>query len=170
MELKLSLNNFYTKLWGLKSSTVDKITELGNKLQIAVPVITLYLGMIADDFTYIKVFACAFGVAIFISMFAKALFNNDRPRETIGTSNPDLNLDWSIKEGNSFSSGHTVAACTGGVFWFWFDPYLGCIGMLLGLITGFSRIVAKAHWLRDVLAAVFVSVVIYLVSYYYFLV
>lgn len=166
----MSLNNFYTKLWNLKESTIDKITELGDKLQIAIPVMTLYLGMIANDFKFIKVFAVAFGIAIFISMLAKALFNNVRPRETTGTSNPDLKLDWSIKEGNSFISGHTIAACTGGVFWFWFDPWLGCIGLLLGLITGFSRIVARAHWLRDVLTAVIISIIIYLVSYYYFLV
>ena len=100
----------------------------------------------------------------------KACFNNPRPSEVEGTDNPDLELDWSPTEGQSFISGHSLSAILGGIFWFEIGTTWGIIGLTLGLLTGLTRIIAKAHWLRDVIGAGVLSTILYLIAHYYFLV
>jgi membrane-associated phospholipid phosphatase len=54
---------------------------------------------------------------------------------------------------NSFPSGHTSIAIMGAVFFhLHFGFIYAIVPYLLAGFTGFSRIYAKRHWLRDVIA------------------
>ena len=165
----MSLDSFYNKLWSIKESIKDDIKSIGDYLQYVTPIVFIvYSACFLDNHTS-RVFVCAFAVAMIIMSLLKALFNVSRPREVEGTDNPDLDLDWSPDEGNSWPSGHTMSAMMGGVFWFQINEWIGLLGIALGLFTGLSRIIAKAHWLRDVLTSTVISVVIYAVCVLYFL-
>jgi membrane-associated phospholipid phosphatase len=106
----------------------------------------------------------------YIGVTRANIFNNIRPSEDeSNTKAPAMDLDWSPSEGNSFPSGHTMAAVCGGVFWFEISFYMGVLGLFLGLLTGASRVIAKKHWLRDVLTSTSVSISLYLMATYFFL-
>lgn len=161
--------SFYDKLWGIKESVKSDIRSLGDKLQMLTPVVfVVYEACYGDHYTS-KVFVAAFIINMAICSLLKALFNNPRPREVDGSKNPELDLDWSPNKGNSFPSGHTASAMIGAFFWFEISVYAGVIGLLLGVITALSRIIAKAHWLRDVATSTVIACAIYLACKLYIL-
>lgn len=163
----MSLNKFYKKLWNIKESVKKDIKKLGDYMQFITPVVFLVYIACFGDTTLGRAFCVAYIAGTIIQVLLKALFNNPRPREVDGTCNPNLDLDWSVNEGDSFPSGHTMSAMVGGVFWFEISWWMGIIGVILGLVTGLSRIIAKAHWLRDVLTSSVVAVILYVAAYYY---
>ena len=161
--------SLYTKLQGIKESIKQDIKELGDKLQFFTPIAFIVWCACFGTNHLAIVFVVTFVIAMIIMSLCKALFNAPRPREVEGDDNPDLKLDWSPRDGNSWISGHSLSAFLGGIFWFQIDPILGCVGALLGLITGLSRIIAKAHWIRDVVSSVILSVILYGIDLVYFL-
>ena len=165
----MNLDSFYNKLWSIKESIKDDIKSIGDYLQYATPMVFIIYSACFLDNHVSRVFVCAFAVAMIIMSLLKALFNAPRPREIEGTDNPDFDLDWSPDDGNSWPSGHTMSAMMGGVFWFQINEWIGLLGITLGLFTGLSRIIAKAHWLRDVLTSTVISVAIYVICVLYFL-
>lgn len=165
----MNLDSFYNKLWSIKESIKDDIKSVGDYLQYITPMVFIIYSACFLDNHVSRVFVCAFAAAMIIMSLLKALFNAPRPRETQGTDNPDLDLDWSPDEGNSFVSGHTASSLMGGIFWFQINEWMGLLGIALGLFTGLSRIIAKAHWLRDVIGAIILDVAIYVICVLYFL-
>lgn len=163
----MNLDKFYTKLWNIKESVKKDIKKLGDYMQFITPVAFLVYIACFGDTTLGRVFCAAYIAGTIIQVLLKALFNNPRPREVDTTNNPDLDLDWSVGEGDSFPSGHTMSAMVGGIFWFEINWCIGLIGIGLGLVTGLSRIIAKAHWLRDVLTSTVVAVILYAAAYFY---
>lgn len=161
------LDKFYNFIWNLKDK--DKIETVGDVLQIFIPLMTLIHFLFAGMFHESIVYVIAFLIAMGISEILKILFNNPRPRQVDTTDNPDLDLDWSPDEGNSFVSGHTMAAMTGALFWCSIDWFGAVIMILLACVVGFSRMAVKAHWLRDVLGSTVISILVYVISWYYFL-
>ena len=149
--------SIYEKLWAIPEDTRNKIREWGDKLQVYIPVITLGFCacMMTNQFSiwYVIYFA----LCMLMMVLIKALFNNPRPREIEGSEdpddNPDLDLEWSPTEGQSFLSGHSSSASAGAWVAFSINPWLGVVLLVLALFVGFSRIVAKAHWIRDVVCA-----------------
>lgn len=165
----MNLDSFYNKLWSMKESIKEDIESLGDYLQYITPIgFIIYSACFLDNHTS-KVFVCAFAVAMLIVVILKAIFDAPRPREVGTTDNPDLDLDWSPTDGNSWPSGHTASALMGGIFWFQINDWAGYCGVALGLITGLSRIIAKAHWVRDVVTSLIISIVIYVICVLYFL-
>ncbi|TFG95766.1 phosphatase PAP2 family protein [Candidatus Thorarchaeota archaeon] len=54
---------------------------------------------------------------------------------------------------NSFPSGHTAGAFLGASFLlFSFGPVVAAVPFVLAALTGLSRVLAKKHWWRDVIA------------------
>lgn len=159
----------YDKLWNIKESVKADITSLGDKLQLLTPVLFIIYQACYGNHQTAKVFVVAFTLTMVICSLLKAIFNNPRPRDTEGNTNPDLDLDWSPSEGNSFPSGHTASAMIGAFFWFEINAYAGIVGLALGVITALSRIIAKAHWLRDVIASTIIAGAVYAICKIYIL-
>lgn len=161
--------NVYDKLWSIKDSIKADLTSLGDDLRIYLPVAFITYEACFGDHHTAKVFVIALAIALALMSLLKALFNSPRPREITSNEAPELDLDWSPDEGNSFVSGHTTSAMLGGIFFFEGGILLGIIGLLLGIVTGLSRVVSKAHWIRDVLGASALSIVIYIICKVWFL-
>ena len=161
--------SIYDKLWSIKESVKADIVSLGDKLQLLTPVLFIIYQACYGSHHTAKVFVVAFALNMIICSLLKAIFNNPRSRETEGDKNPDLDIDWSPNEGNSFPSGHTASAMIGAFFWFEINTYVGIVGLALGVITALSRIIAKAHWLRDVVTSAIIACIIYVVCRLYIL-
>ena len=155
--------NIYDKLWSIKDSIKQDLTSLGDNLRFMLPVAFIVAQACFGDHHTSRVFCIALAVALAMMSLLKGLFNSPRPRETTDNQAPELDLDWSPDEGNSFVSGHTTSAMLGGLFFFEFGLIYGIIGVVLGALTGLSRVVSKAHWIRDVLGASVLSLIIYLI-------
>lgn len=161
--------SIYTTLWGIKESVKKDIRDIGDKLQLLTPIaFIVWCACFGDNHAAI-VFTCTFVTAIVLMSLIKAVFNAPRPCEVEGDVNPDLRVDWSPSEGNSFVSGHTISAMVGAMFWFQIDPIVGVVGLVLAVITGLSRIIAKAHWLRDVIGSTILAAILYGVAVIWFL-
>ena len=163
--------SIYEKIWSLKETWFGlKLRELGDYIQIGCPAFFLVWSACFGTNELSRVFILTFLTAMGIYLLLNGLFNNIRPSEDeSNTKAPAMDLDWSPSEGNSFPSGHTMAAVCGGVFWFEISFYMGVLGLFLGLLTGASRVIAKKHWLRDVLTSTSVSISLYLMATYFFL-
>lgn len=161
--------SLHTKLQGFKESIKQDIKQLGDKLQFFTPIAFIVWCACYGSYKLAIVFVATFAAALIIMSLCKAIFNAPRPREVEGDNNSDLRTDWSPTDGNSFVSGYTISAMVGGIFWFQIDPALGCIGVMLGLITGLSQIITKAHWAQDVVGSTAVATILYVIDIVYFL-
>lgn len=159
------IQNWYKKLWSWPDEIKDKIGDIGDWLQYMLPISFLIyclfmFGLHGLTVYFIGFFVCCVGT----STLMKMLFNNLRPREWDDVSStpensPDMDFDWSPLEGQSFTSSHSASAFGGAVPWFLVNPFIGVIATLLACFVGFSRIVVKAHWLRDVLGAIGIVII-----------
>ena len=182
------LIDFYQIFWNFPKKYEDQLGKIGDILQYTNPIIfALYaLGVAyvnitqqADHpFKLLSVFMCTYAATAIIQITLKFLFDNPRPRDEIEKGNtgvnPDLNFNPKADGHNSFPSGHTMSAMTGGMFWFQMTfgipslgIFLGIIGFSLGILTAFSRIVKHAHWVRDVGFSIIVSMVAYFIACMY---
>lgn len=160
------LDRFYNTLWNIPEKYKKIIQKSGDVLQIIIPLSLLITLICLHYYHTAMIYAMAFAIAMLLQVLIKSLFNNSRPRDTTTTDNPDLNLDWSPNEGNSFCSGHTLAAMTGAFFWFFISPICGIIALIFAILVAFSRIVARAHWLRDVCTSTAISFLLFLIAVY----
>lgn len=182
------LIEFYQIFWNFPKKYEDQLGKLGDVIQYSNPLIFMgyALGLsiynlcnhIEHPFRLLLVFLCIYLVTTLIQVLLKFLFDNPRPRDEIEKNNqginPDLNFDPKFNGHNSFPSGHTMSAMTGGMFWFQMTfgiqglgVLFGIIGFSLGILTAFSRIVKHAHWVRDVGFSIIVSIVAYFVACFY---
>ena len=156
---------FYKKLWSIDDVTKDKIEKFGDKFQIIIPVTVLLVclmqGYNVGDYQLAVTYAVTFALSMGICQFLKTLFNNTRPRNTEGFVNPKLEVDWSPTDGNSFPSGHTMSAMMGAMFAFEFGIVEGIVATLFAVGVAFSRMIVKAHWLRDVGTSTLIAIVLY---------
>lgn len=160
------LDIFYKTLWNIPENYRKIIQKSGDILQIIIP-LSLLISLIYLHYYHVAIiYAVAFAIAMLLQVLIKSLFNNPRPRDVVGTDNPDLDLDWSPDEGNSFCSGHTLSAMTGAFFWFYISTICGVIALILAIFVAFSRIVARAHWLRDVFTSTVISFLLFAFTIY----
>lgn len=170
------IQDWYLKLWSWPESVKDKIGDIGDLFQYLLPISTLVYCVFVFGLTahYTWVYILFFLLCVATSSLLKAMFNNLRPREWDDITDhpeksPDMDFDWSVSEGNSFSSGHSIASMAGALPWFLVNPWLGVIAFVLALFVGFSRIVVKAHWLRDVLASQAIAIGYFLLVIFFIL-
>jgi membrane-associated phospholipid phosphatase len=172
--LQKFLDRFYRIMWGLRKTSVGSfLAKVGEHSQTLTPVAFFTYSACRLGSHVTKVFVISYVVCGVIQISLKKIFNNPRPNEVEGTVNPPLKLEWT-NEGESFPSGHTMSAMAGGVFWFQMQyiygyPVMGIIGVLLGVLTGLSRIISRAHWLRDVVASWVTAVMVYWVAKTFFI-
>lgn len=179
------LIDFYQIFWNFPKKYEDQLGKLGDILQYTNPLIFLgyalgisyvnVVNRVDRPFQLLTVFVCTYVATALIQIVLKFLFDNPRPRDEIEKNNqgvnPDLNFDPGLDKHNSFPSGHTMSAMTGGMFWFQMTfgilnlgIFFGIIGFSLGVLTAFSRIVKHAHWVRDVGFSAIVSIVAYFIA------
>lgn len=161
--------SIYEKLWALPIDLKEKITKAGDYLQKIIPITTLLVALVFMPHHFVWVYVGYFAVVMALMSLLKAMFNNPRPREVGTDDNPDLDLDWSPDEGNTFVSGHSSAGFGGALPAFWINPWLGAVLFVLACFVGFSRVVAKAHWIRDVVGAFVLAAGLWWVAVYFFL-
>jgi len=83
---------------------------------------------------------------LLMSIFLRKKIDRKRPYEQLSIR-PLLDK----KGGKSFPSNHTASAFVLALTTFRLSAVLGCIMLLLAIITGMSRIAAGLHWPEDVL-------------------
>lgn len=154
------IRQWYLKLWSWPENVRDVIGKTGDALQYILPILTLVYCVVAFGLTsqYTLIFAGYFLLCVGTSTLLKALFNNQRPSEWDDVSDhpeqsPEMNFEWSPSEGNSFCSGHTMSAIAGALPWTVINVPISIVMITLASFVGFSRIVDKAHWLRDVVTS-----------------
>ena len=167
--MKIDTSYVYRKLWGIKDSVKADLRKVGDHLQFITPIFVIVYGIMSGDIRLLQVFFYYYLGCTVIHVLLKWLFNNPRPSEIDTDINPQLQFQWSVNKGDSFPSGHTMSAVSGGVFWFNICPYLGVIGIILGIFTAFTRIVVRAHWLRDVGTSSVIAIAMWGITDYYFL-
>lgn len=165
------VQKLYLQIWNWPDHIKQIIGTVGDWLQYLLPISILAYCLIVFGITYPTYMYVGYFIAcVCTSSLIKALFNNIRPRNwddisTTPEQSPDMNLDWSPREGNSFVSGHTAAAFAAVWPAMLINPLFGVITLMLALFVGFSRMVVKAHWLRDVLGSIVLDSCIALIFY-----
>lgn len=88
----------------------------------------------------------------------RKLVNRPRPYET-------LNIKPLVahKKGESFPSRHAVSSMIIGLVCFYINPILGIFGITVATIVCLSRIIAGVHYISDVLTAILIAVIFYII-------
>lgn len=165
------IQDLYLKIWSWPEDIKEKIGDVGDWLQYLLPISFLVYCLFAFGLHGLTIYFVGYFVCcVATSSLIKALFNNLRPREWDDISktpqiSPDMDFDWSPTTANSFVSGHQAASFTAVYPWMLVNPYIGCVALLLACFVGFSRMVVKAHWLRDVVGAIALDTIIAVLFY-----
>lgn len=157
------VQKMYLKMWSWPDNIKTKIGDWGDTFQYFLPISFAIYALAFIGWQGFLVFLGYFLACVGTSTLLKGLFNNVRPREWKEHTDhpeisPDMDFDWSPKEGNSFCSGHTMASFAGALPWLLVNPWVGAVAILLACFVGFSRMVVMAHWLRDVLMSIVFAV------------
>lgn len=153
------VQKMYLKMWSWPDNIKTSIGDWGDAFQYFLPISFAIYALAFIGWQGFLAFLGYFLACVGTSTLMKGLFNNVRPREWKEHTDhpeisPDMDFDWSPKEGNSFCSGHTMASFAGALPWLLVNPWIGALAILLACFVGFSRMVVMAHWLRDVLMSI----------------
>lgn len=161
------LKDFYLELYSTKNKELYR--QIGDYLQYFGMFVVIIYAIILQNFDFFLKFVVFYTSCVLVAWFLKGIFNNRRPNEfpdnETNPKNEKLKLELSIKEGNSFPSGHTASAMTA-IYLFQVDYTLGVIGLLVGLFTAWTRLINRKHWLRDVGFSIVADIVIYYLMFF----
>ncbi|MEG0365209.1 MAG: phosphatase PAP2 family protein [Coprobacillus sp.] len=120
------------------------------------PCILIYL-LIIQSPLLLQVLYKPFGAFIVVTIIRK-LVNRKRPYET-------LNIEPLVahKKGESFPSRHAVSSMIIGLVCFYVHPILGIFGVTVATIVCLSRIIAGVHYISDVLVAIAIAIIFYII-------
>ncbi len=155
-------------MWSWPDNIKISIGDWGDTFQYFLPISFAIYALAFIGWQGFLAFLGYFLACVGTSTLMKGLFNNVRPREWKEHTDhpeisPDMDFDWSPKEGNSFCSGHTMASFAGALPWLLVNPWIGALAILLACFVGFSRMVVMAHWLRDVLMSIAFAVAYFVI-------
>lgn len=129
----------------------DAVKKLGDVLTVALPVAAIPVVWALSGWKALIVFAVVYGLGCLISETLKGIFDEPRPRDTVGDHVIYVH-GWSMNDGNSLCSTHAMSAALPAYFclffvapWWVFIPFT-----LLAWTCGWCRIYVKAHWFLDV--------------------
>jgi hypothetical protein len=156
----------YRILWNIPSNMKDDIRKIGDHIQFLTPIVVVLYCIIDGNIPMLREFIIYYLICTVIQILLKWAFNAPRPSQTDSEANPFPKLEWSVNRGDSFPSGHTMSAISGGLFWTLFafgQPWVGIAGITLGLITALSRMIVRAHWLLDVGTSIIIASIVFLI-------
>ena len=158
--------NLYRILWNIPSNMKDDIRKMGDHIQFLTPIVVVLYCILDGNIPMLREFIIYYLICTAIQILLKWAFNAPRPSQTDSEINPLPKWEWSVNRGDSFPSGHTMSAISGGLFWTLFafgQPWVGIAGILLGLITALSRMIVRAHWLLDVGTSIIIASIVFLI-------
>lgn len=166
------VQKFYRKIWSWPENIKSTIGDWGDFFQYFLPISFAVYAIAFLGWNGLSTFVVFFIGCVATSTLMKYLFNNIRPCDWAKQTDhpeisPNMNWDWSPKEGQSFCSGHTMASFAGALPWFTVDVWAGVIAVFLASFVGFSRMVVQAHWLRDVLMSITFALIYFGLIYYW---
>lgn len=128
---------------------VENLEDIGDILQYAIPWVALLAVALQGNKEGAWNWFYAGALTTVLTHFLKFIFNfTPLGRRPNGS-------------GYSFPSGHTSSAFMGAAFvHFQFGFFWAMVPYLLAALTGYSRIWAKEHWWRDVLAGAALAILI----------
>lgn len=135
--------------------SIDNLEDIGDILQYALPWAALLAVALQGDKTAAWDWLYAGASTTLLTHLLKFIFNfTPLGRRPNGS-------------GYAFPSGHTSSAFMGAAFFhFQFGIYWAIVPYLLAALTGYSRVWAKQHWWRDVIAGAALAITIdYLVIF-----
>lgn len=160
------LKNFYLELYSTKHKEIYR--QIGDYLQYFGIFVVIVCSFYFKDIDIFLKFIPYYVFCILLAWVLKGVFNNRRPNEfsdnETNPKNEKLKLEWSVKEGNSFPSGHTASSMTA-IYLFQIDFVLGVIGLCVGIFTAWTRLINRKHWLRDVGFSIVADIVIYYIMF-----
>ena len=121
-------------------------------LFVGYPILILYV-FFTQRSEIFKVVLVPLFVLIFVSVFRK-LLNFKRPYEVYGIPSV-FNKQ---TKGESFPSRHTASAFIIAMTFLYIDFDLGVTALSMAILIGLSRVLAGAHFIRDVLAGMAISI------------
>lgn len=158
--------NLYRILWNIPSNMKDDIRKMGDHIQFLTPIVVVLYCILDGNIPMLREFIIYYLICTAIQVLLKWAFNAPRPSQSDSETNPLPKWEWSVNRGDSFPSGHTMSAISGGLFWTLFafgQPWVGIAGILLGLITALSRMIVRAHWLLDVGTSIIIASIVFLI-------
>ena len=127
------------------------IKKLGDVLTLALPISAVPVILAISGLKSLILFAVVYGLGNLIVQVLKGIFDEPRPRDTVGDHVIYVH-GYSHNDGESLCSGHAMSACLPAYFclffiqpWWVFIPFL-----VLAWVCGWTRIYVKAHWFLDV--------------------
>lgn len=149
---------------------MNKIKKLGDVLTLALPIISIPVIWLLSGFKMVLFFAGIYGIGNLIVQVLKGIFDEPRPRETIGDHIIYVH-GYSHNDGESLCSGHAISACLPAYFclffiepWWVFIPFL-----LLAWVCAWTRWYVKAHWFLDIFLSNLIAFNCCLLSAYIYL-
>lgn len=119
------------------------------------PCLLLYLFITKDSLLFVT-FIKPLTAFLIVSIFRK-IVNRKRPYETMNIE-PLLEH----KQGESFPSRHTVSAFIIALVCLDINLYLAIFALIIAIFISLSRILAGVHYISDVIAAIVIAFIIFL--------
>ncbi len=130
----------------IETADTDTVEDIGDILQIALPLSALGSTYFRHDREGRKQFARSWGYSSAMVLLVKEAVEKTRPN---------------AQGVNSFPSGHTASAFSGASFIHWrYGPRWGVPAFVLAGYTGASRVLAEKHFLDDVISGMSLSVLL----------
>lgn len=123
-------------------------------LFVGYPILIVYVFFTQRNEIF-KVVLVPFGVLVFVSIFRK-LLNQKRPYEVYGIPSV-FNKQ---TKGESMPSRHTASAFIIAMTFLYIDFDLGVTALSMACLIGISRVLAGAHFIRDVLVGMAISILV----------
>lgn len=131
-----------------------EVKTLGDVLTVLLPLAGVAVIWLISGWKTLLVYAGVYGLGTIAVEVLKGIFDEPRPRETVGDHVIWVH-GWSHSDGESLASGHAVSAALPAYFclffvapWWVFIPFT-----LLAWTCGWCRIYVKAHWLLDIVVS-----------------
>lgn len=120
------------------------------------PCLVLYLYLTHSSYLLMSIYKpiCAF---LFVTIIRK-IINRPRPYETM-----DIESLVTHKSGESFPSRHSVSATIIALSAFYVHPILGSLALFVATCICVGRILAGVHYISDVIVAVLIAIIIYMI-------